>query len=428
MALYRTKTLWSINKGCLMVDEYRPLATLFHMDASTAAPAHLKELAHARLTADSTFRTGIATKLGELFIGMPRELTRQLNDVLARESSIAVLWNGIPRIMKHSYIVHAISEEILSTNDIEGVHSTRKEVQDAVETAQHEAAHTAPNSRTVRFEEFARLYLGLTDEQTQLPQTLDDLRTIYDDVVGDEITDDDRPDGELFRKGDVEIIGAGERVLHTGAHSEARINELLTQMLTLMKSEQIPPLLAATAAHFLFEYTHPFYDGNGRMGRYLLALNLRPTLTLPSVLSLSRTIADNRQRYYKAFSSVENPLNHGELTFFVQTLLDCMAQAQTELIIRLTQQLNRLGRIHARCGEFGREHQLSDHAHQTLFALMQKAAFDSPVGMTLDDAAQHLQLSKQSARKTVEELERAGLITFTKRRPLTFAYAGELPE
>ncbi|MCH4852456.1 Fic family protein [Bifidobacterium pseudolongum] len=408
-----------------MADEYRPLATLFHMDASTAAPAHLEELAHARLTADSTFRTGITTKLGELFIGMPRELTRQLNDVLARERSIAVLWNGIPRIMKHSYIVHAISEEILSTNDIEGVRSTRKEVQDAVETAQHEAAQT---THAPRFAEFARLYLGLTAEHTQLPQTLDDLRTIYDDVVGDEIADDDRPDGELFRNGDVEIIGAGERVVHTGAHTEARINELLTQMLTLMRSEQIPQLLAANAAHFLFEYTHPFYDGNGRMGRYLLALNLQPTLTLPSVLSLSRTIADNRQRYYKAFSSVENPLNHGELTFFVQTLLDCVAQAQTALIEQLTQQVNRLGRLSAHCNDLGREHRLSEHAQETLFALMQETAFGTRAGMTLDDTAQHLQLSKQSARKTVEELKRAGLITFTKRRPLTFAYAGELPE
>lgn len=425
MLPYRTKTLWSINKGHLMADEYRPLATLFHMDASTAAPAHLEELAHARLTADSTFRTGITTKLGELFIGMPRELTRQLNDVLARERSIAVLWNGIPRIMKHSYIVHAISEEILSTNDIEGVRSTRKEVQDAVETAQHEAAQT---THAPRFAKFARLYLGLTAEHTQLPQTLDDLRTIYDDVVGDEIADDDRPDGELFRNGDVEIIGAGERVVHTGAHTEARINELLTQMLTLMRSEQIPQLLAATAAHFLFEYTHPFYDGNGRMGRYLLALNLQPTLTLPSVLSLSRTIADNRQRYYKAFSSVENPLNHGELTFFVQTLLDCVAQAQTALIEQLTQQVNRLGRLSAHCNDLGREHRLSEHAQETLFALMQETAFGTRAGMTLDDTAQHLQLSKQSARKTVEELERAGLIEFTKRRPLTFTYAGDLPE
>ena len=59
---------------------------------------------------------------------------------------------------------------------------------------------------------------------------------------------------------------------------------------------------------------------------------------------------------------------------------------------------------------------------------MQEAVFGSRDGMSLDAAAQHLHLSKQSARKTVEELERADLITFTKRRPLTFAYTGELPE
>ena len=53
--------------------------------------------------------------------------------------------------------MHAISEEILSTNDIEGVRSTRKEVQHAVETAQHEAAQTDDPYRTVRFAEFARL-------------------------------------------------------------------------------------------------------------------------------------------------------------------------------------------------------------------------------------------------------------------------------
>ncbi|PAU69859.1 cell division protein Fic [Bifidobacterium italicum] len=416
-----------------MADEYRPLATLFHMDTSTARDAHLEELAQARLTADSTFRTGITTKLGELFVGMPRELICQLNGVLVRERSIAVLWNGIPRIMKHNYILHAISEEILSTNDIEGVRSTRKEVQDAVETAQHEIGHTVPPAprdpyRTVRFTGFARLYLGLTDEHVRLPQTLDDLRAIYDDVIGDEIADEDRPDGERFRKDDVDIIGAGERVVHTGAHTESRIDELLTQMLTLMKSEQMPPVLAAAAAHFLFEYTHPFYDGNGRIGRYLLALNLQSTLTLPTVLSLSRTIADNRQRYYKAFGSVEQPLNHGELTFFIQMLLDCIAQAQHALIEQLTQRLNRLSALSTQCDDIAREHDMSDHARRTLYALMQGAAFGTTGGMTLDDAAQYLNLSKQSARKAVDELERLELIEFTKRRPLTFVYAGALPE
>lgn len=111
-------------------------------------------------------------------------------------------------------------------------------------------------------------------------------------------------------------------------------------------------------------------------------------------------------------------------------LLDCMAQAQSALIEQLAQQLNRLGRLNTHCGDLGREHRLADHAQQTLFELIQvqETAFNSRRGMTLDDVAQHLQLSKQSARKAVNELDLNGLIEFTKRRPLTFVYAGELPE
>ncbi|WP_411197372.1 Fic family protein [Schaalia turicensis] len=34
-------------------------------------------------------------------------------------------------------------------------------------------------------------------------------------------------------------------------------------------------LVNALIGHFMVEHTHPFYDGNGRFGRFLLALNLK---------------------------------------------------------------------------------------------------------------------------------------------------------
>lgn len=43
-----------------------------------------------------------------------------------------------------------------------------------------------------------------------------------------------------------------------------------------------------------FRVHPPFYDGNGRTGRYLLALYLDESLSIPTVLSLSRTIAKNK--------------------------------------------------------------------------------------------------------------------------------------
>lgn len=56
-----------------------------------------------------------------------------------------------------------------------------------------------------------------------------------------------------------------------------------------------------SAAHYIFEYAHPFYDGNGRTGCYLLSLFLENSLSQPTVLSLSRAIANNRFALTDAF-------------------------------------------------------------------------------------------------------------------------------
>lgn len=416
-----------------MSDRYRQLSTLFHMNTSTNAKANLEHVALERLKSDSTFRTGIVTKIGELFIATPRELTVKLNDVLVHDCDVALLWNRLPQIMKRNYIDQAIGEEILSTNEIEGVRSTRKEVQLAVNAAQEYEDDEDPASkrprrdpyRTIRFSEFAKLYLGLTDDQVELPHSLEDLRRIYDDVVGTEIEPKDVPDGRLFRAEGVDVIGNGGRVIHTGAHSEERIETLLRQMLELMRSDTVPTLLAAAAAHFLFEYMHPFYDGNGRTGRYLLALNLRSTLATPTILSLSRVIAHNRPQYYKAFTQVEDALNHGELTFFVMMLLDLIMQSQQDLIEYLTNLIGVVEELKRRCAQLTDEYALSSHASNVLFALMQEKEFGGWRSMTLDGAARHIGLSKQSARKVVGELDDAGLIEYTKRRPLMFRFSGD---
>ena len=75
-----------------------------------------------------------------------------------------------------------------------------------------------------------------------------------------------------------------------------------------------PETYGAIVSHFLFEYAHPFYDGNGRTGRYLLAVYLSRPLSTLTALSVSRSSAESRGAYYRAFREVEDSLNHGELT------------------------------------------------------------------------------------------------------------------
>ena len=73
---------------------------------------------------------------------------------------------------------------------------------------------------------------------------------------------------------------------------EDKIIEVVETMLQTVQRDDMPEMISALASHYLFEYAHPFYDGNGRTGRYLLALFLSEALSVPTVLSLSRAIAE----------------------------------------------------------------------------------------------------------------------------------------
>ncbi|MBW3087841.1 Fic family protein [Bifidobacterium sp. 82T24] len=403
---------------------YKSLARAFHADRTNDVFNNHAKLARQRLEADSTFRTGIVTPLGELFATTPRETSMLTEKILLAERRVSRLWNQIPGVMRWDYIRHSISEELFATNEMEGVRSTRKETREAVDAA--DKARKDGDVSKARFSEFAKLYLNLTDKDSALPVGIADIRDIYDKVVLDEIDEHDKPDGELFRKGDVEIQGPHGLAIHNGVKGEGNIGALLTSMIHLATSDEIPRLQSAIISHFLFEYVHPFYDGNGRTGRYLLALYLNHDLTMPTVLSLSRIIAENKNAYYKAFTEAEDKLNCGELTFFVNTILGFIHKAQNELIDELEVRVDQLDKGRTVCDRLEHKHGLSAKAVSILYGVIQEEMFDSTKSMTLNDAAYHIRLSKQSARKYIEELLEAGLVVQSGKRPLKIRASASL--
>lgn len=81
----------------------------------------------------------------------------------------------------------------------------------------------------------------------------------------------------------------------------------------------MPPLVRCALAHAQFETIHPFTDGNGRMGRLLIALMLSRMGKLEKpLLYLSLYLLQNRREYYELLMRVRS---HGDWLSWVKFML-----------------------------------------------------------------------------------------------------------
>lgn len=394
---------------------YKSLKKLFYMDSSSERFANNKRLAAERLNAESTFRTGMITGEGELFLAVPHELSVLSEQVLRKERVLQTLQTSIPRIARGALVRSLVIDEVVGTNSLEGIHSTRGQISELLETVP-----PTSNESDKRFRELAMLYLGLSSGQSASPKSLQDIRAIYDQVMAGEVLGPNAPDGKLFRQNAVEVIGDGGKTLHEGAQTEAEISSGLGIMLALVSSPDVPELYSALMSHYIFEYIHPFYDGNGRTGRYLLALYLSRPLSTLTALSLSREIAENRGPYYRTFQETEHPMNHGELTPFVLQVLQYVSAAQDRMIGDLSDKSHLLERGETALTAAQKTLGLSKGARNLLFFLVQHDLFAAFPDVRLDDVDGYMGMGRQSVRKYFGRLVERGLASQVGGRPLRF--------
>lgn len=202
--------------------------------------------------------------------------------------------------------------------------------------------------------------------------------------------------------------------------------DALSRMIALADSQDIPEVYAAIAAHFVFEYVHPFYDGNGRTGRYLLALYLSRPLSLLTSLSLSRVIAQHKTEYYRAFKEVELPLNHGEVTPFVICLLDLISVAQDQILEDVEERKFLLVDVKQRIASLQETGGYSDAQAEMLYILVQNELFASDFAVPLARLAVNINKSRRAVRSLLGTLEDRGDVLVVTRRPLRFNLSDEM--
>lgn len=395
--------------------DYQELSKAFYKSTSADRFAELDEQARCRRAMPSSFDLDLETPSGPLFIAMPRELFVLYEQILRTERKVSSLMQSLPPIARMALVRGLVFDEVVSSNAIEEIHSTRAQVKEALDT------RTMQDNEFRRFKELAQLYLELGKAEREMPRTIQEIRAIYDKIMDGELPESKLPDGEVFRADGVDVTAGGIKVIHQGLEPESKIIEVMEAMLRLMQRDDMPEMVSALASHYLFEYAHPFYDGNGRTGRYLLALFLSEALSVPTVLSLSRAIAENRNVYYRAFTSVENALNRAEMTFFIYDLLTLVRIAQVNILERLLKSKEAFGAIEERMGNLVRDQDLGDKEGSIVFVLAQFELFGMYGTATIDELACNIDLGKQMTRKHLASLEAAKLVWRVKARPAEFA-------
>lgn len=125
--------------------------------------------------------------------------------------------------------------------------------------------------------------------------------------------------------------------------------DLMDDLVSYLQSESNEaPLLRAGVAHSQFETIHPFLDGNGRIGRLLVALLLLKCKSLRRpVLYLSYYFLKNRDEYTRRLQHVRDDGDwEGWLEFFFKGVRDTSIQATetARAILELrTQHANLIG-------------------------------------------------------------------------------------
>ena len=141
-------------------------------------------------------------------------------------------------------------------------------------------------------------------------------------------------------------IGGQGSTLRNARYIPPNPEDMINAMSDLEKymngEDSLDPLIQAALIHYQFETTHPFLDGNGRVGRLLITLFLmeKKILSAPSVY-ISYFLKMNRIEYYDRMTQVRKTGDYEQwILFFLQALSDS-AEDAIQTIDELTKIHNR---------------------------------------------------------------------------------------
>ena len=353
------------------------------------------------------------------------ELSLLQEKILQNSNKISYISNKLPQIVIKEIIMKILSNELYKTNKIEGIESSKSQIYSLLKE------NGKLNKKENKLDGIIKKYKDIMEnnfEDTEHIDSLSSFRKIYDEMFEDfEKSGNYKLDGKYFRKDIVKVINGLGNTIHIGVNGEEAIEKNMENLIQFMNRKDIPFLIKASIVHFFFEYIHPFYDGNGRFGRYLLSLYLARKLDNLTAFSISYSISRNLDDYYKSFVEVEDINNYGEITFFVENILKTIKNGQEMIIELLNDSVMRFKHSMEILDELTKD--LSEKENIILQIYLQNYLFNDFEELTNVELTSIIgDLTQQTINKYTQELEKKGYLVKIKQRPLTYALSEKITE
>jgi Fic family protein len=248
-------------------------------------------------------------------VRMDRELDRLLSDA---DRSLGRL-DGVASILPDSnlFVSMYVRHEAVLSSQIEGTQST---LEDLLSFEAHQRPSTKPSDvKEVR--NYIRAMNHGLHSLDRIPLSMRLIREMHAELMRD-VRGNERAPGEV--RTSQNWIGPAGSTIETAEFVPPPVHELqglLTNLEQFIHDQKTyPHLINCGIVHAQFETIHPFLDGNGRMGRLLITLQLcERTILREPLLYLSYYFKAFRAQYYDRLMAVRNDGDwEGWLKFFLR--------------------------------------------------------------------------------------------------------------
>ena len=348
----------------------------------------------------------------ELFFLPIKNVLMLQDEIIQNSRDILNLSNELPEVALNYCVREIMVNEIIKSNGIEGVHTTKKDVYDSMNS-----------NKKYRFSGIIKKYKQITENKIEKINSAEEIRKIYDEVFSEEImiNPENQLDGKLFRKGLVYVTDSSMKNVHLGDSNEELILKHIQNLIIFMNKKDINFLLKACITHYYFEYIHPFYDGNGRFGRLIFSMYLAKKLDVFTGLSLSYAIFSEKEKYSKLFLNTSNSKNFGEITFFLIGMLELIKKGQESIMKMLEDKIEKLN--------FSRNYlnnlNLSDLEKDIMFVYIQNHIFSNS-NLEDKELCKIINMSRPTLKNNIEQLIKKEYLTKISKKPITHVLSDKL--